>query len=49
MMRHIMMLQVKINRADGTPGIASISSAPVRDAHGTIIAGAAVCEDVTGA
>jgi hypothetical protein len=36
-------------RGDGTRGIVRLSSAPVRNCEGEIIAALVVCEDVTGA
>ncbi|MDB5972685.1 MAG: domain S-box-containing protein [Hydrocarboniphaga sp.] len=38
---------VTIERGDGRRGVLRISAAPVRDAGGDIIAGVAVCDDIT--
>ncbi len=39
--------ECRIERGDGTPGQISISSAPVRDSRGKIVAGVAVMSDIT--
>lgn len=39
--------ECRVERGDGTPGQVSVSSAPVRDSHGKIVAGVAVFSDIT--
>ncbi len=39
--------ELRIERADGTPRYVRVSSSPIRDATGQIIAGVATCEDIT--
>ncbi len=39
--------ECRVERGDGTPGQVSVSSAPVRDSEGKIVAGVAVLTDIT--
>ncbi|HZG44304.1 MAG TPA: PAS domain-containing protein [Longimicrobium sp.] len=39
--------EIRVLRADGTPGTARLSAAPVLDAQGSVIAGVVVIDDVT--
>src|SRR4030095_2500927 len=39
--------ECRIERGDGTRGLVSVSSAPIRDAEGKIVAGVAIFTDIT--